>query len=792
MLKLINITKNYYVSDQTIKALKGLTVDFRKNEFVAVLGPSGCGKTTLMNIIGGLDHYTDGDLVINCKSTKDFTDSEWDNYRNKKIGFVFQTYNLILHQTVMQNVELALTLSGISKEERRKRAKEALEQVGLGDQLKKRPNQLSGGQMQRVAIARALVNSPDILLADEPTGALDTQTSEQIMQIIKEIAKNRLVIMVTHNPDLANRFSTRIIRMVDGVITEDSMPYNSDEDRENQNNINEYKETGKESRKEKNKTSMSFMTALSLSLKNLNTKKGRTILTSFAGSIGIIGIALILAISSGINAYMRNLTTDTLSTNPIIISSTAFDIKQAFKAMGREESLEKFPSIQKILVEKIKKEDDIIKKNNIDASYVDFVKNNINQEWINDINYDTGIVLNFYGIKKGTNYYSSIKNGFSEMGNLEFTRMQYDAIYGDYPTDKNEIVIICDEYNKINEKTLVNIGLKERDDEIIEYEFSELIGKEFKIVNNDILYKKIINTKTIEDTEETVSFEYFKEKSNIDWNNALTLKVVGILRLKQDFEYGILDNGIGYTRELREWVQEQNMSSEIVNWMNSNIKAMPFSFNGEYYLDMDTYTGEELWKNQLRMLGGINISNNISIYPIDFEAKKSILKVLDKWNEDNLDHLVTYTDFAKIFSDTIMKIVNYISYALIAFTAISLLVSSVMIGIITYVSVLERTKEIGILRAIGARKIDITRVFNAETFLIGMFAGFIGVALAYLLSIPINIIVYSLSEVKTLASLPIYDALVLIFVSIGLTVISGLIPAFKAAKKDPVAALRTE
>ncbi|NLL56551.1 MAG: ATP-binding cassette domain-containing protein [Clostridiales bacterium] len=787
MLQLKSITKNYYVADQTIEALKGLTVDFRKSEFVAVLGPSGCGKTTLMNIIGGLDKYTSGDLIIDNKSTKDFNAYDWDNYRNKKIGFVFQTYNLIPHQTVIQNVELALTLSGISKDERRKRAKEALEKVGLGDQLRKKPNQLSGGQMQRVAIARALVNSPDILLADEPTGALDTQTSEQIMEIIKEISRDRLVIMVTHNPDLARRFSTRTIKMVDGLIIEDSNPYNSDTDISFQEDGDYNRKKVSNIKTRKNRTAMSFFTALSLSLKNLNTKKARTILTSFAGSIGIIGIAMILAITSGINAYIDSLTVETLATNPITITTISFDIDQAIdQAMNMrivEETMTKFPSIEKIFVQEATRHDEIYKKNDLDQEYIQFVKDNIKPEWVNDISYRTSHDINIFGIKKGDTAYSKL-SGFTELGSAEFTEMQYQAIYGELPKDKNEVVVIVDEYNRIKEEVLIDLGYKVVDDEVTEYDFSEIVNKTFKIVPNNLLYDKKSDTRTTGESIE--EFEYFEEKINIDFDSCQTLKVVGIARLRPELESGMLESGIGYTRELSQWILEQNMSSELVKWMNDNPLANPLSKGQKFETD------QEKWDEALRKFGGASLPNDIRIFPIDFDAKENILDTLDKWNENNPEHIVAYTDKAAILSKVITEMVNYISFALIAFTAISLLVSSVMIGIITYVSVLERTKEIGILRAIGARKKDIARVFNAETFIIGLLAGFIGVIFTYIASIPINIIVYNAAGVKQLASLPIYQGIILILVSVALTVISGLIPAFKAAKKDPVLALRTE
>ncbi|HOO23273.1 MAG TPA: ABC transporter ATP-binding protein/permease [Clostridia bacterium] len=803
MLKLNDIKKNYYVGDQTIQALKGLTVEFRQSEFVAVLGPSGCGKTTLMNIIGGLDQYTSGDLIINGRSTRDFNDYEWDNYRNKKIGFVFQSYNLIPHQTVIQNVELALTLSGITKEERRKRAIDALEKVGLADQIRKKPNQLSGGQMQRVAIARALVNSPDILLADEPTGALDTTTSSQIMDIIKEISKDRLVIMVTHNAEIANTYATRLIKMVDGLITEDSRPYDSASDPDFQERL-KTEETPVKKRRERNKTSMSFFTALSLSLKNLNTKKARTILTSIAGSIGIIGIAMILAISSGINAYIDSVTVDALATNPITVSTTGFDINQAMNYMGTEETMEKFPAIQKIFVKKARDMSDIIKTNIIDDNYVNYIKENIKKEWVNDIRYGTSHMINIYGVRKDEATYSNLirddsgnsLRGFVEMGSTEFTDKQYQAIFGRLPENKNEIVIIVDEYNRIGEETLINLGYKTVDEEVTEYEFSDLMEKQFKILTNDLMYEKTTGSILNPETMELRTFEYFNEKTNKDFESAETLTIVGIVRLRPELEAGILSNGIGYTRELTEWVLEQNLSSELITWMNENPLARPMSKTGAKFIDIilggTSLTAQDQWKAELRKYGGIITPDDIRIYPVDFKAKESIVAVLDAWNANHSEQIVTYTDIAEMLSSVLSEMVNYISYALIAFTAISLLVSSVMIGIITYVSVLERTKEIGILRAIGARKIDITRVFNAETFIIGLLAGLIGVVFTYIISVPINIIIYKLTEVKQLASLPVYQGLILILVSVALTVISGLIPAFKAAKKDPVTALRTE
>jgi putative ABC transport system permease protein len=593
--------------------------------------------------------------------------------------------------------------------------------------------------------------------------------------------------------------------MLDGLIMEDSNPYDSDLDETHQEEIKAIEQHNiynKKTRKEKNKTSMSFFTALSLSLKNLNTKKGRTILTSFAGSIGIIGIAMILAITSGINAYIDTLTVDTLATNPISITSTGFDIDEAMNVKGVQETMEKFPSVEKVFVKEAMNMDNIIKQNLIDEYYINYLKNNIKPEWVNDIAYGTSHDINIFGIKKDeTNYsnlmydkneYGSISKikGFSELGSINFTAMQYQAIHGELPKNKNELVVIVDEYNRIQEESLLNLGYKTIDDNVTEFDFSELVGKEFKVATNNFMYEKKLGSKVNPITLEETQFEYFEEIVNKDYDNCEPLTIVGIVRLRPELESGILSSGIGYTRELSQWVLDENMSSKLVAWINNNPTISPMSKGNKYYSPI--YTPEELLQNELRKYGGITAPNDIQIYPVDFDAKENILTVLDSWNEQNTEHIVTYTDFAAILSSVITQMVNYISFALIAFTAISLLVSSVMIGIITYVSVLERTKEIGILRAIGARKKDITRVFNAETFLIGLLAGFIGVVFTYIISIPLNIIVYELAEVKQLAQLPVYQALILIVVSVALTVISGLIPAFKAAKKDPVLALRTE
>ena len=702
MLQLKNIKKNYQVGEQQIPALKGITVDFRKNEFVCILGPSGCGKTTLMNIIGGLDQYTAGDLVINGKSTKDFKDADWDNYRNKRIGFVFQNYNLITHQTVIANVELALTLSGISADERHEKAKQALIKVGLEDQLYKKPNQLSGGQMQRVAIARALVNSPDILLADEPTGALDTATSKQILDLMKEVTKDKLAIVVTHNPELAEKYATRVVRMLDGVVVEDSNPYDTSKDVFSETIPMKKKETVK-TKKKKEKTSMSFLTALQLSLRNLFTKKGRTIMTSIAGSVGIIGIALILAISNGMNMYIDKLQVDTLSSNPITITSTSFDFNQAMNAHRSNVKSELYPSVEKIYVEEVVKMQDLMSKNNITNEYINYINDKISSNWYSDILYKTGLSLNVYTQKPNQTVYSKLStrpsnnqigrpiSSWDMLLKTDFIASQYDVLKGKLPTNKNEIVIIVDEYNKISEEVLILLGLKTVDDDVKSYTFDEVIGKEYKILTNNQIYEQVGSN--------------FVELSplDIDYSTAETLKIVGVIRKNVETDRGVMSTGIGYTKELYQYLQSENETSEIVNWMNSNPTKNPFT--GLNYEDSLNSTKEEQREKTIRSLGGIKTPNEISIYPVDFDAKTNIKNVLNDYNIGReKDDMVTYTDMSELLGSVMSQVVNIISYVLIGFTSISLLVSCIMIGIITYVSVIERTKEIGILRSIGARK----------------------------------------------------------------------------------------
>ncbi len=792
MLRLEKIRKSYKLTDdEAVCALRGVTLSFRESEFVSILGPSGCGKTTLMNVIGGLDKYDEGDLIIDGKSTKEFSDFEWDNYRNKKIGFVFQSYNLIPHQTVLGNVELALTLSGISPDERRRRSKEALDRVGLHDQMNKKPNQLSGGQMQRVAIARALVNEPEILLADEPTGALDTATSEQIMELIKEVAEDKLVVMVTHNPAIAEAYSTRLIKMLDGEILSDSDPYDgSEETARGAAAVESEKAGGEEIRATKNKakgrrkdkTSMSFLTALLLSLKNLFTKKGRTILTSVAGSIGIIGISLILAISNGMNLYIDKLTTDTLSGNPITVQTMAIDMEAAMNMMKNSNDLEKFPQAKKIFVERLTEQNSLIKKNEITEDYIAYLKDNLSADLYNDVIYKTGQEINVYTTspESGEAVKLSQTDNWQMLANDAFLNTQYDVLSGKLPEDETELLLVVDEYNRLTDTTLTRYGiLSGADKDTSGIEFDSIIGKTYTIAPSSAAYKQSNGSFTSVNANE------------IDSGKCFEAKIVGIARIKENTDLGILSSGMCYTKSLYNKLLQLNADSEIVKYMEENPTKNPLT--GSAYTANGFYTKEELRETALRRFGGISTPNDISIYAKDFNTKNEIKRILDGYNVGKAEgEKVAYTDMSEIMGSMLSSMVDVISYILIAFTAISLIVSCVMIGIITYISVIERTKEIGILRAIGARKKDITRVFNAETFIIGFVAGVIGIIITALLTIPVNAIIKALTGVSGIANLNVFHALIMIAVSIVLTVISGLIPAFKASKKDPVTALRTE
>ncbi len=791
MLKLINIEKNYYMGSTTVQALKKVNLEFRKSEFVAILGPSGCGKTTLLNLIGGLDRYTDGDIVINNKSTKEYKDADWDAYRNHSIGFVFQNYNLIPHLKVLSNVELALTLSGISIEERKKRAIDALNKVGLHDQIYKLPNQLSGGQMQRVAIARALVNDPDILLADEPTGALDSETSIQIMEILKEVAKDRLVIMVTHNPDLANQYATRIIRLLDGVVISDSNPYQAEVAKKDQTKGERLKHT-----------SMSFLTALALSFQNLLTKKARTILTAFAGSIGIIGIALVLALSNGFQSYVDKMQADTLSSYPLIISRESVDFASAAE-LNMDTSLQEYPEGDTIFINKLmEKLNGIIIRNNITEDYIENVIEKIDPALINGITYSRGVRLNIFKQMSFNNltYYRQIsaQNDMSSVMNFSgadiwqeiidnqsFIESQYDVIAGRLPQNKDEIIIQVDKYNQITDITLLSLGVLTPMSSVDTLTFNDLLSLEYKLILNDDLYSyDSVNDRFVSqvDRNDTITADVY--------NKGLTLKVVGIVRVNELTNTGSITGAIGYTKELTDYILEEAGKSEIVLWQKANPTKDPLTGQA-YPADQNV---EEQYYNTMSRLGGITTPKAINIYPVDFKAKTEIKKYLDNYNQTQEDEVnrIYYTDVMDLLVKSINTTINAISYVLIAFTSISLVVSSIMIGIITYISVLERTKEIGILRSIGARKKDISRVFNAETLIIGFVAGIIGIGVTLLLSIPINIIIDNLVNISNIAALKTYHAIFLVLISMALTLIAGLIPSRIAAKKDPVIALRTE
>ena len=867
MLQLKNITKNYLSGDNEVQALKGIDIEFRENEFVSILGQSGCGKTTLLNIIGGLDRYTSGDLIINGKSTKEFKDKDWDIYRNHSVGFVFQSYNLIPHQTVLANVELALTISGVGKSERKKRAIEALQKVGLGDQLNKKPNQMSGGQMQRVAIARALVNDPDILLADEPTGALDSKTSVQVMEILKEISKDRLIIMVTHNPELAKKYSSRIVKLLDGKIIDDSNPYKSSE------------EDVKKARNKKDKSgkaSMKFTTAVRLSLNNLMTKKGRTFLTSFAGSIGIIGIALILSLSHGMQSYINRVEEDTLSSYPLTIQEASIDVTSMLEAMmgnGEKEEhndnkIYSRPIVNNILETVSTK----LQTNNLEEfkKYLESGDTNI-KDYINAIQYEYNLNLNIYKQNEDKTYQQVNPSkvfdelGFGEMmesrqsassmmsGSMAMTQTdvwtemldnqnllqsQYDVLAGNWPTKYNEVVLIVDENNEVSDYTLYSLGIKDikelnesmekiKNKEKVEagesesYSYDDLLNYKFKILLNTDYYKESGNAWQDMSNDD----EYMKNVVD----NAEEITIVGIIKPNEENVSSSGAGMIGYTKELKEYVINKINETEIVKEQKENpninvFTGIEFPENQNSSFDYSQLTDEqrmymatlseaelaELMKNyaenstatydsNLSTLGVVDLNkpSTINIYPKDFESKDIITTRISEYNDKQTDdgkeeNVITYTDIVGVMMSSVSTIINVISYVLIAFVGISLVVSSIMIGIITYISVLERTKEIGILRSIGASKKDVSRVFNAETLIIGLVAGLIGIVVTLLLNIPINMIIKSIVGISNISKLPTAGAIILVVISVGLTMIAGLIPARFAAKRDPVEALRTE
>ncbi len=980
MLKLSNIVKNYEIGDENVQALKGINIEFRKNEFVAILGPSGCGKTTLLNIVGGLDKYTSGDLSIYNKSTKKFKDADWDSYRNHSIGFVFQSYNLIPHQSVLANVELALTLSGVGKSERRRRAKEALQKVGLGDQIHKKPNQMSGGQMQRVAIARALVNDPEILLADEPTGALDSVTSVQIMDILKEISKDKLIIMVTHNPELAEEYASRIVKLKDGEIIGDSDPYEGDPVAQRANEVQNVKKS--------KKTSMSFFTALSLSLNNLMTKKARTILTSFAGSIGIIGIALILSVSTGVQAYIDRVQEDTLSSYPITINAQEVDMTSLLANMmetatGNSENEHELDAVyeNQVMYELMNSVNSMeLMENNL-VKFKEFLESSEEmKEYASAISYSYGADMNVYvtnsegeivqsdimalmaGIYKqmGITASDSMMANYGQLSawqellpDIDGTPInsllneQYEIVTGRWPENYDEVVVVISENHEISDMMLFALGLKTAEEiqesmktaaeheqidvsTLESWSYEDILNIDFRVILNSDKYQRSGNA-YIDATETEAGLKYL-----YDSENAIKLKVVGIIRPNEDAVASYMTGAIGYTADLTKYIIERTNESALVTEQIANpevdvLSGLKFKVEGEeitldeikssvdewiekltsaekaviytelasipddaylmqavaqyrqtltpemaeqlllqavvsqtqmdeetimgYITTMDEATKEEYlmqvvtamvmqqyaaeveaqlgmlssdqvaamldsqelteaqydyiyenhlpatrsdstYEKNLRLLGNVDLDSPraINIYASTFENKDRISDLISEYNEGVEDEdKISYTDYIKLLMSSITTIISAISYVLIAFVAISLVVSSIMIGIITYISVLERTKEIGILRSVGASKKDISRVFNAETLIVGFVAGALDIGITLLLLIPINIILHTLTGIEILSAvLPTEGAIILVVISMVLTLIAGVIPSRIAAKKDPVVALRTE
>ena len=878
MLELKNITKNYTTGDTTVEALKGVSIKFRKNEFVSILGQSGCGKTTMLNIIGGLDRYTSGDLIISGRSTKEYKSRDWDSYRNHKIGFVFQSYNLIPHQTVLANVELALTLSGVSKSERRKRAIEALENVGLGDQLYKKPNQMSGGQMQRVAIARALVNNPDIILADEPTGALDSETSVQIMNILRKISSDKLIIMVTHNGELAEEYSSRIIKLLDGKVINDSNPY-EDEVQEAESK----ETTPAKARKKKEKVSMSYGTALSLSFKNLLTKKGRTFLTSFAGSIGIIGIALILSLSTGFQNYIDRVQEDTVSTYPITIEDESIDFTSLMESMmGKAPTIENkeegkiyaTPVVSQLLNTLLSE----VKTNNLTELMNYFNSDEcIIKDYILDIQYQYDVPLNIYaadyseGLNKvNPNTFYQDALGITEdtmsstlgstfgntdmwtqmIDNRELLESQYDVVAGEWPDEFNEVVIVADKNNQITDFALYALGIRNSSelkdllinmdssntlyDEATSYTYEDLLDLKFKLVLPSSYYQYDEMNKAYKDMSSSDSYV----KKLID--NGIEIKVSGIIVASKDAVATSIMGTIAYTSDLVDYVINETLKQDIVKNQLNNPTVDVFSslpFVSEqlklsiddvmayittlpadqqqmiqgYIKDMTEDMIIEMFQSKIQAASSSTYEGNleklgyadktipskINIYAKDFESKDKISEIIEDYNDkvtaegkENL--VISYTDYIGLMMSSVSTVINAISYVLIAFVSISLIVSSIMIGIITYISVLERTKEIGILRSIGASKQDISRVFNAETMIVGLISGGLGIGITMLLNIPINIVLKNITNLSIRSTLPVAGAVILVAISVLLTLIAGLIPSRVASKKDPVEALRSE
>jgi putative ABC transport system permease protein len=793
MLQLKNIFKSYTTGEFTQVALDGVSLKLRKSEFVAILGPSGSGKTTCLNVIGGLDQYDDGDLIINGKSTKHFKDSDWDAYRNNSVGFIFQSYNLISHLSIVDNVEMGMTLSGVSTTEKHQKALEVLEKVGLKDHVHKKPNQLSGGQMQRVAIARALANDPDIILADEPTGALDTNTSIQIMELIKEISKDKLVVMVTHNPELAHDYADRIVEFRDGEIKSDTNPFDDELDSSDYN---------------LKKTSMSFLTALKLSGKNISTKKWRTALTAFASSIGIIGIALILSLSNGFDKQIGEFENTTLSGFPIMINQKTAEVdmeamrEQHKELVNNSVNEDQYPDVDYIY-HYDPSENSIEHTNKFTDEYIDYIEN-IDPALLSGISYTRLVNMNLLKSdgEVATPVNTSLINFTSYPSSLNldtkgYLESNYDLLAGAYPKDKTDLVLIVDKYNRLDTSMLEALGIDSESDTI---NFNDIINNEFKVALNNDYYKQTGNIFTINGTPNNLMDIY-----NSD--NSITVKIAGVVRSSKDSKLEILSPGLSYSDELSQYFIDNAKNSEIVKAQQDAdynvLTGKPFA---------DATASTSMTTNPMAAMSGANSSTlnatkddvlaqlganstpfAITLYPKDFSTKNSALDYLNSWNDGHtIDDSILYTDLAATFTDLSGGIMDSITLVLIAFAAISLVVSLIMIAIITYISVLERTKEIGVLRALGARKKDITRVFNAETFIIGSCSGFLGILISYLLTFPINSVLKKLTDLEGVAKLDPVHAIILIIISISLTLLGGAIPAKMAAKKNPVESLRTE
>lgn len=780
MLQLEHLMKTYKVGDTVTHALNDVTVNFRDHEFVAILGPSGSGKTTLLNVIGGLDHYDSGDIIINGKSTKNFTPTDWDAYRNNTVGFIFQSYNLISHLSIIENVELGMTLSGVDSKERHEKAIAALKKVGLGEHIHKKPNQLSGGQMQRVAIARAIANDPDILLCDEPTGALDTKTSEEIMKIIKELSKDKLVIMVTHNPELADEYASRIVHFQDGKILSDSDPYTPPKDVKDTFHLK--------------KTKMSYWNALRLSFTNIMTKKGQTFLTAFASSIGIIGIAIVLALSHGFQKQIDQTQTKTLAQFPISISQTATDVTSR---STKDDDNNKNVKYHGYLTAAKPDSEKNTHENHISQAYVNYIKK-INPAYANNISFIRGTQLNLLAKTNGKIQkveFSNTNNSQNSLASAQlqsmntmgintnvfpttldnkkgsFLKSNYQLLEGNWPKSNKDVVLVLNNKDEANLNALTNLGIKVKDGQKID--LSKLIGKKFKVISNNNYYQALPTGTYVPKDPNQAMYD----------SSSTTITLAGVIRSKNNSQMALLDNGIAYSDNLAKEIINQNKNSEIVQAQKSS--------NTNVLTNQPLANGQK--EQVLASLGGISLPNSILIYPTSFDSKDKILNYLDKWNKDKkASDKIIYTDMSGTVTQLTGGVLSGITTVLVAFAGISLITSMIMIGILTYTSVLERTKEIGILKALGARKRDITRVFDAETFILGAFSGILGIFIAYLLTFPISSVIYKMTGMSNVAQLDWTQAISLIIIATVLTMIGGHLPAKMAAKRDAAEALRSE